>query len=96
MDWSGGGPIRSLRKLGKLIGYFEKSPGPSQAHDNIIPGNKASLSAVLALFVCMFSFHSDHVTLAVMLRGDAWTPNAGPRRELGYSSTAMDHSQEQC
>ena len=26
-----GGPIKSPRKLGKLLGYFEKAPGPSQS-----------------------------------------------------------------
>lgn len=36
-----GGPIRSPRKLGKLTGYLEKAPGPSQARDSVNPENKA-------------------------------------------------------
>lgn len=36
--------IRSHQKLGKLIGYFENVPDPSQAWDDKIPGNKEELS----------------------------------------------------
>lgn len=39
-QWLGSGPIRSLWKLGKLVGYFGKAPGPSQAPDDKIPGNR--------------------------------------------------------
>ena len=34
----GAGPSKSLGKLGKLIGPFEKTPGPPRAHANTVPG----------------------------------------------------------
>ena len=66
-------PIKSPQKLGKLIGYFEKAPGPSQTQANKIPGEQRfslSLSLSPLLFPCSLS-------LPVCLSGslsDAWWP----------------------
>lgn len=40
MDWSGSRPSAGMGKLEKLIVYFEKAPGASQAQENITQRNK--------------------------------------------------------
>ena len=43
MDWLGGWTHQKQQKLWKLIGYFQKAPGPSQARDSMITLTKKLL-----------------------------------------------------
>ena len=61
-EWLKGGPSTSLWKFGKLIGYFEEAPGPSQTWDNVISGDKAFLSLAHKLTPA----HSCILSLATM------------------------------
>ena len=63
--------MKSLGKLRKLIGSFEKGPGLTQTQANIIPGEqKSTLSLspppgnILSWFVCVLS-SLEHTTMWV-------------------------------
>ena len=56
--------IKSLQKLGNLIGYFGKGPGLCQIQVNIISGeqgNSLSLSLSLSLVTCTHPVHSHNL-----------------------------------
>lgn len=67
MDWLEGGSNTSLWRIQKLIGYFEKVSGPSQAQSDIF-----SLTEDLSLFLSLSHTYSQHSFAGPLFIAATW------------------------